>query len=40
MDLHDCTKYNISEELDFDFSRALGLCFDHEMECDCLAGHS
>lgn len=40
MDLHACTDCDIIEELDFKFGAALGLCFDHEMECDCLAGHS
>lgn len=36
MDVHARTRCNISEELDFKFRAALGLCFDHEMEC--LAG--
>lgn len=40
MDLYTVANYNISEDVDFNFLAALGLCFDHEMECDCLAGHS
>lgn len=38
--LHARMSGNLAEELDFRLPVASGLCFDHEMECDCLAVHS
>lgn len=40
MDLHARTDGNVLEEVDLKFREAIGLCFYHEMECDCVAEYS
>lgn len=40
MDLHARTNDNVLEEVDLKFREAIGLCFYHETECDCVAEYS